>query len=260
MENVIQSQLDPNYVPPEYAIPYDVLELPSQGIVYPNKKSTVKVEFLTAFDETVLTSPNISNSNNLLDILIKRKVKELGFDPLDLLVSDRVAILLFLRTTAFGPNYTQLVVDGDGDIKEGEIDLSNLKQKKLTVKPDNDGLFDFTLPNSKKNIKFKFLTGRDELDIDLVDKNYISKNVDNTSNKLFFRMEKQIHSIDGVTDKIKLSNMLKSQFSLVDSRKLRSYIDEIEPGIDFNTVARFPGGGTVKTFLRFNTSFFFPDI
>ena len=63
MENVIQSQLDPNYVPPEYAIPYDVLELPSQGIVYPNKKSTVKVEFLTAFDETVLTSPNISNSN-----------------------------------------------------------------------------------------------------------------------------------------------------------------------------------------------------
>ena len=68
-----QSFMDPNYVPDEYKVPYDVLELPSQGLLYPNKKSSVKVEFLTAYDENVLTSPNILAGGRLIDVLIERK-------------------------------------------------------------------------------------------------------------------------------------------------------------------------------------------
>ena len=34
-----QSFMDPNFIPDEYKVPYDVLELPSQGLLYP---STVK--------------------------------------------------------------------------------------------------------------------------------------------------------------------------------------------------------------------------
>ena len=65
-----QSFMDPNFIPDEYKVPYDVLELPSQGLLYPNKKSSVKVEYLTAYDENVLTSPNILASGRLIDVLI----------------------------------------------------------------------------------------------------------------------------------------------------------------------------------------------
>ena len=256
MEEINNPPISPDYVPKEYQVPFDIVEIPSQGILYKNKKKSVKVEYLTAFDETILSSPNISNSGNMTDILINRKVKDLGFDPLDLLVCDRVAILLYLRSTAFGHEYKQLVVDKSGEIIEGTIDLSSLKQKKLSINPDGDGLFDFVLPTINQVVKFRFLTGRDELEIDELDSNYIKKTNDNISNKLFFMLVKQIVSINGVTDKIKISNMLKN-LTLKDSRLLRKYISEIEPGIDFETIARIPGGDSVTCFLRFNSSFFF---
>ena len=61
-ENI--SVMDPNYIPEDLKTPYDVVELPSQGLLYKNKKSKVKVEYLTALDESILTSPNLSNSSN----------------------------------------------------------------------------------------------------------------------------------------------------------------------------------------------------
>ena len=259
MADNINNPLTPEYVPEEYQVPFDVLELPSQGLLYKNKKSTVRVEYLTAFDETILSSPNISNSGKMMDVLLERKIKDLGFDPLDLLVSDRVSVLIFLRTTAFGTDYSQIVVTDDNELVEASIDLSTLKQKKLTVKPDNDGMFDFVLPNSKKKIKFRFLTGRDESEIEVLDKTYVEKNGSDISNKLFFRLEKQVMSIDNITDKIKISNILKS-LSIKDSRLLRRYMDSIESGIDFKTTARTPGGVSVDCFLRFNSTFFFPEI
>ena len=255
-----QSLMDPNFIPDEYKVPYDVIELPSQGLLYPNKKSSVKVEFLTAYDENVLTSPNILASGKLVDVLIERKVKDLGFDHKLLLEGDRMAILLFLRVSAFGENYIQPVVHPiSKKIVEGEIDLSKLKQKKLTVKPDENGLFDFLLPKSNKNIKFRFLSGKDEEEINLLDDELMERNKSEVSSKTTLRLERSIMSIDGERDKIKISNILKT-LPLLDIRSLNKYITEIEPGINFNVSARTQGGESVNTFLRVNKNLFWPDI
>ena len=37
MEDQKDNQMSPNYVPEEFRIPYDIIELPSQGILYKNK-------------------------------------------------------------------------------------------------------------------------------------------------------------------------------------------------------------------------------
>ncbi len=80
-------------------------------------------------DENILTSPNISNGNKIVDILLKRKVKDLGFDTGELLVGDRTSLMVYLRVTAFGSEYTQLVFDeNEGEFVEAIIDLSSLKQ------------------------------------------------------------------------------------------------------------------------------------
>ena len=255
-----ENQLSPDYIPEEYRTPFDILELPSQGILYKNKKQTVKVEYLTAMDETILTSPNISSGGKIIDILLKRKVKDLGFDVADLLVGDRTSLMIYLRVTAFGEEYSQLVFNSiSGEFEEGIINLSNLKQKKLTIKPDENGEFEFLLPKSNKKVTFTLLTGKDEEIIDIRDKEDLKRNSDGVSNKLIFSLEQQVKSIDGEKDKIKISNTLK-KIPIIDSRSLRKYIEDITPGLDFKTTARTQGGESVDTFLRFNTSFFWPEL
>ena len=262
MENIPQNQnfMDPTHIPKELAIPFDMVELPSQGLLYPNKKSTVKVEYLTALDENILSSPNISNNGSVLDILISRKVKDLGFDYENMLAGDRMAILIYLRVTGFGEKYTQLVYDEKlKKMVKGEIDLSKLEQKKLTVKPDENGLFDFTLPTSGNKIKFKILTGKDENIIDERNKQLQERNQEELSYVPQLRLEQTVQSIDGETDKIKISNILK-RLNIMDIRKFNKYVMEIEPGMNFKTIARTPGGASVPCFLRFGSNFFWPEL
>jgi hypothetical protein len=257
---MVENELSPDFIPEEYRTPYDIIELPSQGILYKNNKKSVKVEYLTAMDETILTSPNISNGGKIIDILIKRKVKDLGFDPSDLLIGDRTALMIFLRVTAFGEDYTQLVFNSkSGEFEEGIINLSSLKQKKLTIRPDENGEFEFLLPKSNKKVTFSLLTGKDEEIIDIREKEDLKRNADGVSNKLIFTLEQQIKSIDGERDKIKISNTLK-KLPIIDSRSLRKYIEEVTPGLEFKTTARTQGGESVDTFLRFNTTFFWPEL
>jgi len=251
---------DPNFVPEDYKVPYDIIELPSQGLLYPNKKDKIKVEYLTAFDENILTSPNILASGKLIDVLLERKVKDLGFDPKLLLEGDRMAIIIFLRVSAFGEKYMQPIIDPiSKKVVEGEVDLSTLEQKKLTVKPDENGLFDFILPKSNKNIKFRLLTGKDEEEIEILDQQIMERSKNEISTKTTLRLERSIMDIDGERDKIKISNILKA-LPIMDIRNLNKYLLEIEPGINFNVIARTQGGESVTTFLRINKNLFWPDI
>ena len=212
-------------------------------------------------DENILSAPNLSSKPDImLDLLIKRKVKDLNMDVGDLLEGDRMAILIFLRSTAFGTKYTQMVYSEDyNDFVEGEIDLGDLKQKKLLIKPDNNGELDYILPTSKKNIKFKFLTSKEEQEVEIADNNQMKRSKDKVSQKITLRLEKSVTEIDGERDKIIISNILK-KIPLLDSRSLRKYIEDNEPGIDFNTKARIQGGESVSCFLRFTPNFLWPKL
>jgi len=256
MEN--SSFIDPNFVPDEYKVPYDVIELPSQGLLYKNKKSSVKVEYLTAYDENILTSPNLLNSGKVLDVLLERKVKDLGFNTKELVSGDRMAILLYLRTTGLGNEYEQLVFDSTGNMVPAIIDLTEIKSKNLTVKPDENNEFDFVLPISKNKIKFRLLTQKDEDEIDEIDKKLLEKN-GNVSTKNTLRLERSIMEIDGNRDKMKISHLLKN-LKIMDVRKFNKYVADIEPGLDLNVTARTQGGESVATFLRIGRTFWNPEV
>jgi hypothetical protein len=143
---------------PQMNQPYDVIPLPSEGKLYKNKKEKIKVAYLTAADENLLTSPNLLGSDDFLEILINRKLLEYDLRYKDLLPGDRDAIMIWLRSTGYGEMYPVTVLDENDVPFETEIDLSTLKVKNLNVLPDEDGLFTFVLPVSKSVIKFKLLT------------------------------------------------------------------------------------------------------
>ena len=86
-------------------IAYDVIELPSRGIHYANKKKSVKVSYLTASDENILSSPSLVSTNGVITELLKRKVIDKDLNVDDIVQEDKEAILIFLRNTAFGTEY-----------------------------------------------------------------------------------------------------------------------------------------------------------
>lgn len=143
---------------------YDVLELPSKGLVYPHKIGKLKVAHLTAADEDFITSPNLYKDGKIIDVILRRKILDKRIDPKTLCQGDIDAILLWLRADGYGPNFPVSVTDSSSKERfETTIDLTELKFKEFNLTPDDEGLFSFTLPLSKKNVKFKFSSRHDDL-------------------------------------------------------------------------------------------------
>lgn len=160
------TKLEQEYIPtkgtynPEEA--FDVIPLPSKGEGYKEKISKASVAYLTAYDENMIVSPNLYKDNLILDYIIQEKLLSKEVQPMDLLEGDREAIILFLRATGYGNEYPITATDNaTGKEFEAMVDLSKLKYKEFNLKGDTNGWFSFTLPVSKKEIKFRFPTHRD---------------------------------------------------------------------------------------------------
>ncbi len=86
----------------------------------------------------------------------------------------------------------------------------------------------------------------------------MERNGDEVSHKITLRLERQIMQINDDRDKMKLSSIIK-KLTLKDSRALRKYMSDLEPGMDFNTTATIQGGVEVATFLRIGPNFLWPE-
>lgn len=240
--------------------PYDVIELPSKGLLYTSKKPVVKVSFLNGADENILTSPNLLQNGKFIDVLLKNKIVDgPTTDPSELLNGDRNAIMIWLRATGYGEMYPVVLTDPNtGEVFETEVDLSKLKMKPLGAEPDENGLFDFVLPMSKKKIKFRLLTAKDDEDINKRAEAQ-KKTGRGFNDSLTFKLGTQVMSIDGSTDKEFIHNYVNSMRA-GDSLALRKYINSIEPGVDMTIEVQSPGGDSFETFLPIGLDFFWPDL
>lgn len=242
-----------------FEIPFDVIELPSKGLLYPGKNNTVKVQYLTAADENVLTSPNLIKNGKVLDVLLERKLKDSPIPVRDMLIGDRNAIMIWLRATGYGEIYPVKLTDPNTyEEFEHDIDLSALKSKSLNAEPDENGLFDFELPKSGKKIKFKLLTVGDESNIIKTAEMREKKLKTQISNTLTYRLEAQIQSIDGNTDRNFISQYIQ-YMPAFDSLKFREYSDSIEPGIDMEVEVEGPSGETFPVTVQLGLDFFWPN-
>jgi hypothetical protein len=243
---------------PNFNAPFDVIPLPSKGLVYKNRKPNVKIAFMTTADENILTSPNLLQSGEFLEILMNRKILDNSLRYKDLLPGDRNAIMVWLRATSYGELYPVTLLDEHNEVFETEINLNNLKMKEFEVIPDEEGLFDFELPNSKAYIKFKFLTCGE---IDKIDKITEKEKEDGVpvNNTRTYKIERMVVEVNGNRDRQYVRDF-SNTMRIPDAKAFEKYIEEIECGLDLNLTVQTPGGGSVATFLPFNFNFFWPDI
>ena len=142
---------------------YDVIQLPSNGQCYRSKVDRLPVAYLTAYDENIITSPNLYKDGLVLDYILKSKVVNSEINVEDLVSGDADAIILFLRATSYGPDFPIVVNDPDsGEQIETTIDLTTLKPKDFKLIGDENGHFEYVTPIKKDRIKFRYLTRKQE--------------------------------------------------------------------------------------------------
>lgn len=241
---------------PQFNSSFDVLPLPSGGKIYKSKKPSVKVSFINTLDENILSSGNLLQSGEWLEILINRKLLDRDLRYKDLHIGDRNAIMIWLRATAYGNMYPVTMLDENNVPFDTQIDLATLKTKQLGDTPDDDGNFDYFCPMSKSAIKFKFLNVQqvEELEKMLTDEQEAGIIVNNEKT---YKLQMHIVEVDGNRDEDFIYDFIDNMRPM-DSNGLLEHIENIESGVDLEVEIQTPGGGSIKAFFPLNPKFFWP--
>ena len=248
MENSVE------YGQMNFSLPHDVVKLPTGGIFYTPKKESLKVGYLTAADENIIMSPN-NSKDGIVKTLLRNKIYEPGFNIDQLLTADVHAILIFLRNTAFGSDYSFKLTDPKTNLQfEATVLLDEISYIPLKHNPDSNGHFSFQLPKSQKTVKFKLLNLQDEAIIEKITEQYPQGMIAPVVTK---RLEMHIVELDGNDDKGQIASFI-NQMPILDSKELKKYINECEPKLDLNRKIIAPSGEEVSVSVTFGVEFFRP--
>ena len=249
-----------------FETPVDLVPLPSQGLIYPPEsgfhgQETVEVRSMTAKEEDILTSRALIKKGTVITELIRSCLINKSLDVDVLTSGDRNAIMTALRVTGYGADYEVEVTCPDCDHKQKRnFSLANLPIKRLELEPVVPGsnVFPFELPVSKKTIHFKFLTGKDETNMSLIQERQ-KKQGAKTDSLVTSRLSHTIVSIAGVADKNKISMFIRNMPAR-DSLALRKYMDKHEPGIEMKAwLSCEDCNEQSEVNLPLGASFFWPD-
>ena len=218
-------------------IPQEIVPLPSSGKVYPPDSSLhaaelVEIRAMTAKEEDILTSRALLKKGTVVTELIRSCLIDKTINPLDLLSGDRNALMISIRITGYGPEYSVEMECPECAVKSPHsFNLGALPIKRLEIEPSIPGtnVFEFLLPYSKKTVRFKFMTGRDEEESRVLGEKQ-KKLALGTESTVTTNLLYSILSIEGIEDRSKISNFIKAMPAR-DSLALRNYIKDNEPGI-----------------------------
>lgn len=237
------------------SIAYDVIELPSRGIYYPSRKKSLRVSYLTASDENILSSPSLLSSKKVIDELLKRKILDRDFPTEELVEEDRQAILLFLRNTAFGGEYKITINDPKTNNPfDFKVDLSSIKIKDFTLTEDSNGEYSYFLEKSGVNITFNFLTRKQEDELNLINETW---NGVGAAPVVTRRLEMMIKSVQGNRDLLTIRNFIQN-LPIKDSQDFRKFVNQNKPGLDLIQSVNTPSGDTIQVEIGFGVEFFRP--
>jgi len=230
-------------------IPLETVPLPSSGKVYSQESSlynadTVEIRPMTAREEDILTSRALIKKGTVITELIKSCLVDRSINAIDLLGGDRNALMVAIRITGYGPEYgAEIECNECGTKTQHEFNLAQLPVRRLEIEPVVPGLniFEFTLPRSKKTVKFRFLTGRDEEEMLVINEKQKKLGMKSETN-VTTNLLHAIVSINGIEDRSKIANFVK-MMPAMDSLALRNYIKDNEPGVIMKQETSCPACG-----------------
>lgn len=246
-----------DFLSQSFDLPHDVVQLPTGGIFYKNKQKSVKMGYLTANDENLILSSFQRRNENTILTLIRNKLYEQDLRPGDLLEEDIHALLIFLRNSSFGPEYSVTITDPKTfkpfDVT---ITLDELNIKQGNIKPNSDGCFELTLPKSQSNVKIRPLTYGEASEIDTQVDLYPQGRV---APVVQWKLSRQIVELNGSQEKSKIGEFIE-QMPIADSKYIKNFLRDNVPSLDLTKRVQAPSGEMVNVSIAFGVEFFRPFI
>lgn len=201
--------------------PFEMLNLPSGGLFYPNKASYILLGYLTYFEENLLTSEMLVDSGIAYEIAFGNLIYNSDLTIDQMLTGDVQAMSLALRSFSYGNNIEiDLKCSHCDKTSKESIPLSSFKMKQASGIPDDCGEIAVAIGRNNTIIKIKPVTFKRELE-------YLNnKNRQPLEDLTMFIVE-----FDGVRDVEMISRRVRS-LRLLESRELRSAIANNVPGVD----------------------------
>jgi len=244
---------------PDLMTSYEIIKLPSKGKFYKNGLKELSVEYMTSKDEDILTTPSLIENGTVIDVLLRRKIKTPGVNANDLLVGDRSAIILFLRSSSYGSDYAVQVPDPRTNILfKTKVDLNKLKYKKVSQEPDENGFFSVELPMRKKTVKFKLLTSGEENILFKKAEAFKDASGEEFSEYSTLKLKSHIVSIGEKTDRTYISKFVDAMPAM-DALTIRRKVLEVSPDVDMAYEFQTKDGYKFKADLSIGIDFFFPN-
>ena len=244
----------------EVKFPTEVVDLPSQGLLYPKdsplSSGTIEIKYMTAREEDILTSANLIKRGVVVEKLLESLIIDKSIKVDDLLIGDKNAVLIASRILGYGKEYS---IEYDGQTIE--VDLTSLKDIKLDESIVSDGVneFEFELPATKRKLTFKLLTSGDERSIEEEVKGY-KKIGDGIGYDLTTRLKHQIVSIDGDTKRASINSFVDNEFLSRDSMAFRTQVNKIMPDIDMTSTYTDADGNEKEFTVPMTVTFLWPTV
>ena len=248
--------------PKTYDFPTEIVELPSQGKLYPAghplKSGTIEMKYMTAKEEDILTNQSFIQNGVVLDKLFQSLIVT-QVDYNDLLICDKNAIMIAARVLGYGKDYPIKVTSPSGDEIEHTVDLTTLQNKKIDWSAYKDGVneFDFQLPVSQRKVKIRLLTQgiQKKIDLELKGLAKVKKEASLTTTLKYIIIE-----VDGDDSTAVIRKFVDNELLAIDSRALRQYIKSITPDVALEVdVPDGDSGDTFRCDVNIGLDLFWPD-
>jgi hypothetical protein len=241
----------------ENKFPTEIVELPSQGLIYPAdhplRSGKVEMKYMTAKEEDILTNQNYIQKGIVLDKLLEALTMN-KFPLKEITPGDKNALIIASRVLGYGKDYT-FTYGG----KEYNVDLSTLENKPFDISLITPrGTFKFKLPVSQTEVEFKLLTDKDEELINQEIQGFKKLNKE-ISSDVTTRLKHHLVVVDGSTDRNIIKEFVEFNLLAADSRALRLYIKEISPDINLSTKVEV-NGVEEDIDIPISLNFFWPDL
>ena len=227
-------------------LPSSVVNLASKGLVYPKshpfRKGYTEMRYMTAYDEDILTNTSYIRENIVIDKLLESLI----LDPVDIksiALCDREILIIHARNMGYGPEYPIIVLDpATNTTIEHIMNLNEIRTTDFDLVSDDNGEFLYEL-ESGKQIKYRFLLQRD---LDKIKE----------SNSVSGFLERTITEVDNNRDIDSIKSFIKTELSLRESKKFRSYLSDMTPSVLKQIEMQSEDGSTFTATFQFNADLF----
>ena len=256
-----------------FAVPTEFVELPSGGAYYSEdhplyRQETIEIKYMTAKEEDILNSSALLKNGTAIDRMLQSVILDKNVKVQDLLIGDKNALTVAARISGYGPGYA-VRVPCPSCHKSSDVDVDLEIAKKFSgaikgsvgeldnVEMSDAGLPLVNLPKTGLQVEIRFLSSKDEKDLEKMEQNMEKHKLPPSS---FTNLLKRIvASVNGSRDPSVVSNFVESM-PAIDSRFLRGVYKIINPTMNLEhdfSCQHCGTGGPVE--VPITPTFFWPD-